>query len=64
MKNTLLFTYSTNILIGLLTVNINSSLTPKIRKYATHSSKSFENETPLMFNLVVKMRPHAAAHPH
>ena len=35
MKNTLLFTYSTNILIRLLTVNMNSSLTPKIRKCAT-----------------------------
>ena len=29
-----------------------------------HSSNSFENATPLMFNLIVKMRPHPAAHPH
>ena len=35
MKNTLLFTYSTNILVRLLTVNMNNSLTPKIRKFAT-----------------------------
>ena len=57
MKNTLLFTYSTNILIRLLTVNMNSSRTPK-------SSNSFENATLLIVNLVVKMRPHPAAHPH
>ena len=37
MKNTLLFTYSTNILVRLLTgrVNMTNSLTPKIRKCAT-----------------------------
>ena len=35
MKNTLLFTYSTNILVRLLTVNIKNFLTPKIRNCAT-----------------------------
>ena len=30
MKNTLLFTYNTNILVRLLTVNINNFLTQKI----------------------------------
>ena len=35
MKNTLLFTYCTNILVRLLTVNMNNSLNPKIRKCAT-----------------------------
>ena len=35
MNNTLLFTYSTNILISLLTVNMKNFLTPKIRKRAT-----------------------------
>ena len=30
MKNTLLFTYSTNILIRLLTVNMNNFLTPGV----------------------------------
>ena len=44
MKNTLLFTYSTNILVRLLTVNMKNCLTPKIRKCAL--------VTPL------KMRPH------
>ena len=29
-----------------------------------HSSNSFENATPLIVNLVVKMRPDPAAHPH
>ena len=35
MKNTLLFTCSTNILVSLLTVNMKNCLTPKIRKCAT-----------------------------
>ena len=35
MKNTLLFTNSTSILVRLLTVNMNNFLTPKIRKCAT-----------------------------
>ena len=29
-----------------------------------HSSNSFENATLLIVNLVVKMRPHPAPHPH
>ena len=50
MKNTLLFTYNTDILIRFLTVNMNNSLTQKIRKCATplkmqpHSSR--EKATP------------------
>ena len=35
MKNKLLFTYNTNILLRLLTVNMKNGLTPKIRKCAT-----------------------------
>ena len=35
MKNTLLFTYSTNILVRLLTVNMKNCLAPKITKCAT-----------------------------
>ena len=35
VKNSLLFTYSTNILVRLLTVNLKNYLTPKIRKCAT-----------------------------
>ena len=35
MKNTLLFTYSTSILLRLLTVNMKNCLTPKFRKCAT-----------------------------
>ena len=33
MNNTLLFSYSTNILVRLLAVNIKNGLTPKIRKF-------------------------------
>ena len=47
MKNTLLFTNSTSILVRLLTVNMNNFLTPKIRKCAT----------PFLWTLL-KMRPH------
>ena len=54
MKNTLLFTYSTNILVRLLTVNMKNCLTPKIRKCALvtllkmrshYSQSSCENAT-------------------
>ena len=38
MKNTLLLTYSANILVRLLTVNMKNCPTPKIRKCATPSS--------------------------
>ena len=47
MKNTLLFNYSTNILIRLLTVNMNSSLNQKSENVRPHSSNSFENATSL-----------------
>ena len=50
MKNTLLFTYSANILVRLLTVNM-SLLPNKIRKC-----------DPVLKTLL-KMRPHPAAHP-
>ena len=33
MNNTLLFSYSTNILVRLLAVNMKNGLTPKIRKF-------------------------------
>ena len=46
MKNTLLFTYSTNILVRLLTVNMKKCLTPKIRKMCE----------PILVTLL-KMRP-------
>ena len=54
MKNTLLFTYSTNILVRLLTVIMKNCLTPKIRKCALvtllkmrshYSQSSCENAT-------------------
>ena len=54
MKNTLLFIYSTNILIRLLTVNTKNFLTPK-------NLKMYD---PIIVTPVVKMRPHPAAHPH
>ena len=47
MKNTLLFSYSTNILVRLLTVNMKKCLTPKIRKMCD----------PILITLL-KMRPH------
>ena len=49
MKNTLLFTYSTNILIRLLTVNMNNFqfLPQKSENVGPHSSNSTENATPL-----------------
>ena len=54
MKNTLLFTYSTNTLVGLLTVNMTQNcLTPKIMKMCD-----------CMIVTLLKMRPHHAAHPH
>ena len=47
MKNTLLFNYSTNILVRLLTVNMKKFLTPKIRKMCD----------PILVTLLT-MRPH------
>ena len=54
MKNTLLFICSTNILVRLLFVNMENFLTPQ---------KS-ENVLPILFNPVLKMGPHPAAHSH
>ena len=47
MKNTLLFTYCTNILVRLLTVNMNNSLPQKSENVRPHSNNSVENATPL-----------------
>ena len=60
MKNTSIFTYSTNILVRLPTVN---EILCYPKKSQPHSSNSSENVTPLV-NPVMKMRPHPAAHPH
>ena len=58
MKNTLLFTYSTNILVRLLTVNMNNCLSPKnlkmcdsilaslLKMQPHYSQSSRENATP------------------
>ena len=54
MKNTLLFTYSTNILVCLLTVNMKNCLSPKNPKMCD----------PIIVNPDVKMQPHPAAHSH
>ena len=54
MKNTLLFICSTNILVRLLTINMENCLTPKNRKMCD----------PILFNPVLKMGPQPAAHPH
>ena len=40
MKNTLLFTYSTNILVRLLKVNMKNFLTPKMRNSIEKASPS------------------------
>ena len=47
MKNTLLFSCSTNILVRLLTVNIKNCLTQKSENVRLHSSNSIENATTL-----------------
>ena len=53
MKNTLLYTYSTNTLVGLLTVNMTQNcLTPKIMKMCD-----------CMIVTLLKMRPHKAVPP-
>ena len=54
IKNTLLLIYSTNILVRLLTINMENRLTPKNPKMCD----------PIKVNPVVKMGPHPAAHPH
>ena len=41
MKNTLLFTCSTSILVRLLTVNMNNFLTPKSENKRRHSSELY-----------------------
>ena len=47
MKNTLLFTYSTNILVRLLTVNMKNRRTQKSENVRPHYSQSRrENATP------------------
>ena len=44
--NTLLFTYSTNILVRLLTVNMKNCLAQKLENVRSHFSYSIENATP------------------
>ena len=55
MKNTLLFTYSTNILVRLLNRKMNNSLTQKSENVRPHSSNSIENCNPIIVTPVVKM---------
>ena len=45
MKNTLLFTDSTNILVRLLTINMKNCLTKEYENVQPHSSNSIENAT-------------------
>ena len=51
MKNILLFTYSTNVLVRFLTVIVENCLAPKIKKECDL----------IIANPVVKMRPHPVA---
>ena len=46
MKNTLLFTYSANILVRLLTVNMGNCLPPKPENVRPHCTNSIDNATP------------------
>ena len=59
MKNTLLFTYSTNILVRLLTVNMK---TQKMRDPMPVTL--FKMRDQIIVKPAVKMRPHQAAHLH
>ena len=59
MKNTLLFTYSTNILVRLLTVNMK---TQKMRDPMPVTLLKMRDL--IIVKPAVKMRPHQAAHPH
>ena len=54
MKNTLLFIYSTNIPVRLLTMNMKNCLTPKIQKMRVD---------PILVTLL-KMRPHYSQSTH
>ena len=56
--------YNTNILVRLLTVNMNNCLTPKEQKMCDHILVTLWKYDSIIVNPVVKMRPHPAAHPH
>ena len=64
MKNTLLFTYSTNNLVCLLAVNMKNSLTPKNPKICDPILVTLLKINPIIVNPVVKMQRHPVAHPH
>ena len=65
MKNILLSTYSTNILVRLLTVNMKNCLSKKYKIVRPHSRDSIKNATPLIIvNPVVEIQTKPAAHPH
>ena len=63
IKNTLLFTYSTNILVDLLTT-MKNCLTLKKRKMCDPILVTHLKCDLIIVNLVVKMRPDPVAHPH
>ena len=62
MKNTLLYTYRTNILVRLLTVNMKNCRAPKTPKMCNPILVALLKMRPV--NRVMKMQPHPAAHPH
>ena len=64
MKNTLLFAYSTNILVHLLTVNMKNCLTPikKSENVLPHSNNSSENATPS--SCTFPLTSYKEVHPH
>ena len=62
MKNTLLYTYRTNILVRLLMVNMKNCRAPKIPKMCNPILVALLKMRPV--NRVMKMQLHPAAHPH
>ena len=70
MKNSLLFTYSANIVVRLLIVNVKNYLTPKNPKMCNPILvtllllKLCWKGNPIIVNPVIKMWPYPAANPH
>ena len=70
MKNSLRFTYNTNILVRLLTINIHKyedlsyRENPKMCDPMLVTLAIYRKCNPIIVKPVVKMRPHPAAHPH
>ena len=64
MKNTSLFTCTTNILVRLLNRNYEQLSYPKNPKMCDPILVTLLKMQPIIVNPVVKMRRHPVAHPH